>query len=148
MTMRTENMTDRARLVFRLAEKRARQLGSATIEPEHVLLGLISEETGIGGVALRRLGGSHEQFLAILPPAPDPLPELPAGPLPWSADTDAVIERAHGEKVPLNRNFICTEHLVLALSESNLGKVPAMLRSASLTARGIRPQVMFLLQNG
>lgn len=146
--MRTENMTDRARLVFRLAEKRARQLGSATIEPEHVLLGLISEETGIGGVALRRLGASHELFLAILPPAPETPPALPAGPLPWGTDTDAVIERAHAEKVPLNRNFICTEHLVLALSDSNLGKVPDMLRHVSLTARAIRPQVMFLLHNG
>lgn len=146
--MRTENMTDRARLVFRLAEKRARQLGSATIEPEHVLLGLISEETGIGGVALRRLGASHEQFLAILPPAPATTPELPTGPLPWGPDTDAVIERAHTEKVPLNRNFICTEHLILALSDSGLGKVPEMLRSASLTSKAIRPQVMFLLQNG
>ena len=65
--MRTEHLTDRSRLVFRLAEKRARQLGSATVEPEHVLLGLISEEAGIGGVALRRLGATHEQFLAVLP---------------------------------------------------------------------------------
>lgn len=146
--MRTEQMTDRARLVFRLAEKRARQLGSATIEPEHVLLGVISEETGIGGVALRRLGASHELFLSVLPPAPEGQPALPAGQLPWSADTDAVIERAHAEKVPLNRNFICTEHLVLALSDSALGKVPDMLRHVSLTARAIRPQVMFLLQNG
>jgi ATP-dependent Clp protease ATP-binding subunit ClpA len=146
--MRTENMTDRAKLVFRLAEKRARQFGAAAIEPEHVLLGAISEEGGVGGVALRRLGASHESFLSVLPPVPQPTPATPAGPLPWSAAVDAAVERADAERGPLNRNFICTEHLVLGLSYTGGGKVPDMLRLVSITPDQLRKQILFLLQNG
>jgi ATP-dependent Clp protease ATP-binding subunit ClpA len=146
--MRTENMTDRAKLVFRLAEKRARQFGAAAIEPEHVLLGAISEEGGVGGVALRRLGASHELFLTVLPPVPQPPPASPAGPLPWSPAVEAAVVRADAERGPLNRNFICTEHLVLGLSYAGGGKVPDMLRHVSITADQLRKQILFLLQNG
>lgn len=146
--MRTENMTDRAKLVFRLAEKRARQFGAAAIEPEHVLLGVISEEGGVGGVALRRLGASHESFLSVLPPIPQPPPATTAGPLPWSPAVDAAVDRADAERGPLNRNFICTEHLVLGLSCTGGGKVPDMLRLVSITADQLRKQILFLLQNG
>lgn len=147
MTMGTENMTDRAKLAFRLAEKRARQLGSAAIEPEHLLLGVIAEEGGVGGVALRRLGASHEQMLSVLPPPPES-PAVPAGPLPWSAATEAAVARADAERGPLNRNYICTDHLVLGLAYSAGGKVPDMLRLASITPERLRTQVLFLLQNG
>lgn len=145
--MGTENMTDRAKLAFRLAEKRARQLGSAAIEPEHVLLGVISEEGGVGGVALRRLGASHEQLISALPPPPESMPST-SGQLPWSPATEAAVARADAEKVPLNRHYICTEHLVLGLSYTGGGKVPDMLRLASITPDRLRTQVMFLLQNG
>ena len=146
--MRTENMTDRAKLVFRLAEKRARQFGSATIEPEHVLLGVISEEGGVGGVALRRLGATHESLLSVLPPPPQPLPALPTTPLPWGTAVDAAIDRGDLERAPLNRNFICTEHIVLGLAFTNTGKVPDMLRHVSITGDQLKKQILFLLQNG
>ncbi|WP_254507374.1 Clp protease N-terminal domain-containing protein [Anatilimnocola floriformis] len=146
--MRTENMTDRAKLVFRLAEKRARQFGSATVEPEHVLLGAISEEAGVGGVALRRLGATHEALLSVLPPPPQPLPTLPTTPLPWSPATDAAVDRGDQERAPLNRNYICTEHLVLGLAFTGGGKVPDMLRHVSITGDQLKKQVLFLLQNG
>jgi ATP-dependent Clp protease ATP-binding subunit ClpC len=144
--MGTDHMSDRAKLAFRLAERRARQFGSAVIEPEHLLLGIISEEGGVGGVALRRLGATHDQFLSVLTPPEGPV-TLPAGPLPWSSATEAAVARAEEEKVPLNRHFVCTEHLVLGLSYSGGGKVPEMLRVASITPERLRSQVIFLLQN-
>lgn len=146
--MGTEHMTDLAKLVFRLAERKARQFGSATIEPEHVLLGAVSEEKGVGGVALRRLGASHDGFMSVLPPVPAAPPALPAGPLPWSAATVAAVERADAERAPLNRNFICTDHLVLGLAYAGGGQVPDLLRHVSITADQLKKQVLFLLQNG
>jgi ATP-dependent Clp protease ATP-binding subunit ClpC len=145
--MGTENMTDRAKLAFRLAEKRARQLGSAVIEPEHVLLGVIGEEGGVGGVALRRLGATHEQMMSVLPPPPES-PTVPTGPLPWSPATEAAVARADEERRPLNRNYICTDHLVLGLAYSGGGRVPDMLRLPSITPDRLRTQVLFLLSNG
>ena len=73
-----DRFSDRARKVMRLADKQARRLNHEYIGTEHVLLGLIQEECGSSGRALRDLlhssvtigtvGIRAESFLESGPP--------------------------------------------------------------------------------
>ena len=49
-------LTPRARRVLAHAETEARILNQAAVEPDHLLLGLISEPDGVAGMVLRNLG--------------------------------------------------------------------------------------------
>jgi len=51
-----ERFTQRARRVLSLAHQEAERMRHTVINTEHILLGLIEEEGGIAGHALRELG--------------------------------------------------------------------------------------------
>jgi len=51
-----EQFTNRARTVMQLAEREANRLNHEYIGTEHILLGLIAEESGVAGHILKTLG--------------------------------------------------------------------------------------------
>lgn len=87
-----ERFSDRARKVMQLANAEAQDSGSDYIQPEHILLAMFREGTGVGmqvlknlGVDLARLKSEIERLSpsSIPPPAPpapalEPLPRTPA----------------------------------------------------------------------
>jgi len=61
-----ERFTQRARHVLALAHEEAESLHQNKIYTEHLLLGLIEEEGGVAGRALRDLGLEPDRFLLQL----------------------------------------------------------------------------------
>ena len=51
-----ERFTDRARRVMQIADQEARRLKQPSIAPEHILLSVIEEGTGVAAYALKNAG--------------------------------------------------------------------------------------------
>jgi ATP-dependent Clp protease ATP-binding subunit ClpC len=144
MTDAERMMTDRARQVMTLAEQEAWRLGTATIEPKPVLLGLYVEGAGVAAHALRNLGVSTEQIERALPaagPARVGQPER----LPWSTGTERTVARAHAEMVPLCHNYVGTEHLLLGVVLAGEGAVPGVLARLKVTPDAVQREVYNIL---
>jgi ATP-dependent Clp protease ATP-binding subunit ClpB len=119
----------------------ARQLASArnhqAIEPEHLLLGLLSDPEGVVYPLLHKLGVSPREIRDRVEAEIDRLPKVFAG---GAAETRlspglvGVLDRAEQEMRDLGDEYVSTEHLLLALVETD-GRAGDALRGAGL-ARG------------
>jgi len=129
-----ERYTDRARRVVVLAHEEARSLDHRYIGTEHLLLGLIGEKTGTAGQALQALGveldaarAQVEQIIGRGEPA-----HAPSGHLPFTPQTRSVLEMAPHEAAQLGRDYVGTEHLLLALLREGGGVGAQLLARAGI----------------
>ena len=129
-----ERFTERARRVLFFARYEASQLGSASIDTEHLLLGLIREGKGLSarlfadaGIVLDDLRGEVLRRVPTGPPTPTSLE------IPFSAAAKHVLQHAAEEADRLSHDYIGTEHLLLGLLREQ-GSVAADV----LTSRGLR----------
>jgi hypothetical protein len=116
--------TDRARSATVASQGEARALKHASIEPGHLVLGLLREPDGLGTRAMVAASGSpdavREVVLAKLGPATG---ENPGDHIPFSAASKKVLELTVREALRLGHNYIGTEHIllgVLALGDGTL----------------------------
>ncbi|MCX6055723.1 MAG: ATP-dependent Clp protease ATP-binding subunit [Chloroflexi bacterium] len=135
-----ERFTQRARRVLSLAHQEAERLRHVTINTEHLLVGLIEEEGGIAGHALRDLGLETDRVREMV--------ERLAGlglqetlTIELSKGAQQVLEFAIEEARILGHQFIGTEHLLLALTRSTEGQAIEVLKKLGVTAEQVRRQV-------
>ncbi|MGI9071646.1 MAG: Clp protease N-terminal domain-containing protein [Bryobacteraceae bacterium] len=109
-----EQFTERARKVIFFARYEASQLVSGSIEPEHILLGLLREDTPLrlklpsgAGEAIRR------EIETRLPKPPQPIST--SVDLPISHEAKAVLIYAGEKQKALQDEHIDSSHLVLGL---------------------------------
>lgn len=127
--------TDRVRIVRDASRAEAQRLGHAQIEPEHILLALVS--TGDEPLAdrLRALGVAPETVydaaLEALPAATGRPPQL--GELPFSAAGKRVVDQAMREAAALGSPVVGTLHLLLGVLHDDRRPAAAKLRDAGLT---------------
>ena len=99
------------------AQNEARAAGHAEIQPEHLVLGLLSEPDGVGAAAIVAQGVSldsvREAVTAALPP---PAAEVPAV-IPFDQQARKALELTFREALRMGHNYIGTEHILLALLE-------------------------------
>jgi hypothetical protein len=129
-----ERYTERARRVLFFARYEASQLGSVSIETEHLLLGLLREGKGLTS---RLFAGAHLS-LADLRQEIESRTVARAKistsvEIPFSAETKRVLELAADEADRLLHNYIGTEHLLLGLFREERS-----LAASILTGRGMR----------
>jgi hypothetical protein len=114
--------TERARNVVMAAQNEARAAGNAEIQPEHLVLGLLTEPDALAAKAIVNQGVAlatvRETVAAALPPAADQVPEL----IPYDAGARKALELTFREALRLGHNHIGTGHLLLALLELENGR--------------------------
>ena len=110
-----ERFTDRARRVVVLSQEQARIMNNNYIGTEHLLLGLIAEETGIAGELLRAKGLNAEVVRAQAVTLMGEGKDVPTGHIPFTQNAKKMLEFALRKAVNLGHNYIGTEHLLLAL---------------------------------
>ncbi len=111
-----ERFSDRARKVMTLANQEAQRFRHEHIGPEHMLLGLIKEGSGVGVEILKALGVDLEQTrLAVEKLTKSGPSTLIMGKLPQTPTTKKVVGYAIEEARNLNDNHIGTEHILLGL---------------------------------
>jgi len=109
--------TPRARNVVMASMNEARAAGNATIGPEHLVLGLLTEPDGLAAKAIVAQGVSldkvRETVVKTLPPRVEEIPEL----IPYSAQARKALELTFREALRMGHNYIGTEHILLAILE-------------------------------
>jgi hypothetical protein len=110
-----ERFTDRARRVVVTAQEEARMLGHNHIGSEHLLLGLLHEESGVAARVLAADGITVEAARTQVEELAGPGSKSPAGHIPFTQRARKVLELSLREALEQRQRFIGTEHILLAL---------------------------------
>ncbi len=144
-------LTPRARKALQLASKEAELLGHNAVGPEHLLLGLLREGTGLASAVLEQLGVDARDLRSAIEKSIVPGEPATGGGKDWAAKLtadarDAVVS-AQGEAERLNNDYIGQEHILLALLRQE-GGVAQSLAGFGVTTEKAESQVRFLLSSG
>ncbi|MFB4276812.1 MULTISPECIES: Clp protease N-terminal domain-containing protein [unclassified Nonomuraea] len=108
-------LTDRARRVVVLSQDEARMLNHDYIGTEHVLLGLIREDGGVGATVLKNLGLSLDGVRRQVEESQGRGQTAASGHLPFTPSAGEVLQSADQESLQRGLDYIGTEHLLLGL---------------------------------
>jgi ATP-dependent Clp protease ATP-binding subunit ClpC len=143
-----ERFTDRARKVMQFANQEAQRFRHEYIGTEHVLLGIVTEGSGVAANVLKNLDiDLHKIRLEIEKiPQADPGDEIRVtGRLPQTPRVKKVIEYAIEGARTLNHNYVGTEHLLLGLLRDDRGVAGQVLMNFGLKLETVREEVQNLL---
>lgn len=140
-----QRFTAAARQVVILAQEEARELRHDHIGSEHVLLGLLREESGVAAATLRSVGVSLDQVRGKVAEKIPPMAEAPEGHLPFATGARTALESAMTESANLRHNYIGTEHVLLGvLKEDNMAR--EVLRELDMDVDHLTEEVSRLLE--
>ena len=138
-----ERYTDDARRTLFFARREAAQLGSASIGPEHLLLGIASERNAFTAGILARVGLLPEEVRARNDGARGQHPPIDrSAHIPFTMDAKRVLEYAAEESSSLNQTLIGPEHLLLGLLRHEHGLAWDILEGKGLTLAGARDDLV------
>ncbi|MDO8836799.1 MAG: ATP-dependent Clp protease ATP-binding subunit [Vicinamibacterales bacterium] len=141
-----ERYTERARRVLFFARYEASQLGSVSIETEHLLLGLIREGKGLTSRIFQRtevhLEGVRREIegRTVLREKVSTSVEIP-----FSGETKRVLQYAAEEADRLMHNYIGTEHLLLGILREERSLAAAILLEKGMRLSTVREDIVQLL---
>ncbi len=144
----------------------SRQLAQKSVEPEHLLLGLLRQGDGIAGRKLMRRGVTLDLARARVRgesvTVPDEFrirtrPAMPEPPPPreWTKQLADLTQRAQkameladAEAWRFNHNYIGTEHLLLGLVREGDGVAARVLNDMGVNLAKVRSAVEFIIGRG
>jgi ATP-dependent Clp protease ATP-binding subunit ClpC len=140
-----ERFTERARQVVVLAQDEARTLKHGHISTEHLLLGLLREQEGMGAsvlesfdITLERARGEVVRIVGVGDHAA-------TGQMPFTPDATRILELAMEEVRELGHNYIGTEHILLGLVNLGEGVAMRILIDCNAPPDRVRGEVIRLL---
>jgi ATP-dependent Clp protease ATP-binding subunit ClpC len=141
-----ERYTERARRVLFFARYEASQLGSISIETEHLLLGLIREGKGLTSRIFARSHLSLEQIRKEIEGRTVFREKVSTSvEIPFSAETKRVLQFAAEEADRLLHNYIGTEHLLLGILREERSVAATILMEKGMRLTGVREDIVQLL---
>lgn len=136
--MNWEKYTIKSQEILQGAIQKAQELGQQVIEPMHLLSAILEN----GGHLVQSVLGSS--YHSIADKTGDELSKLPKeqGGEPYLAnDTSAIIQRAEKLSEEMGDKYVATEHLLLAIAESN-SVAGRMLRSSGVSEKQLKQDIM------
>jgi ATP-dependent Clp protease ATP-binding subunit ClpA len=140
-----ERFTDRARRVVVSAQEEARLLNHSYIGTEHLLLGLLYDDEGVGAKTLIKLRVDLEKVRALVDEIVGMGGSSPSGHIPFTPRAKKVLELALREALELGHNYIGTEHLLLAIVREGEGIAMQVLTKLGITVEQVRASVYIML---
>src|SRR5919198_1440753 len=136
--MDANSFTYRAQEALAAAQRTARASDHQRIEPEHLLVALLSDTEGVAYPVVRRAGADPGMLKARANEALDRIPKVygPEQDTVLSPQTGRLIERARKEAGALGDQYVSTEHLLLALAEGS-NAAARLLTEAGVTREAI-----------
>jgi ClpA/ClpB-like protein len=113
----SSRFTPRVRAALVQAASHAHEAGAVSVGPEHVLLGLLDDQASLAVRALEAAGATTDALRQALVAAPV-TPARGAGHLPFTASAKLLLDRTLREALRLGHNYVGTEHLLLAILET------------------------------
>src|SRR5215210_5476222 len=141
-----ERYTERARRVLFFARYEATQLGSTSIETEHLLLGLIREGKGLTSRIFARSHLSLESIRKEIEGRTVFREKVSTSvEIPFSAETKRVLQFAAEEADRLLHNYIGTEHLLLGILREERSVAATILMEKGMRLNTVREDIVALL---
>jgi ATP-dependent Clp protease ATP-binding subunit ClpC len=141
-----ERYTERARRVLFFARYEASQLGSVSIETEHLLLGLIREGKGLTSRIFARSHLSLETIRKEIEGRTVFREKVSTSvEIPFSAETKRVLQYAAEEADRLLHNYIGTEHLLLGILREERSVAATILMEKGMRLSAVREDIVQLL---
>src|SRR5436190_1478890 len=141
-----ERYTERARRVLFFARYEASQLGSISIETEHLLLGLIREGKGLTSRIFARSHLSLESIRKEIEGRTVFREKVSTSvEIPFSAETKRVLQFAAEEADRLLHNYIGTEHLLLGILREERSVAASILVEKGMRLNTVREDIVQLL---
>lgn len=142
-----EKFTERAKRVVVLAQEEARRL-SSSVGPEHLLLGIATEQDGIGGHVLGRLGVTLDMARGVVESVACRRKRHVKGrpvkgrEVPFSEDGKRALRFALEEARRLKHGYVGTEHLLLGLFRLEGGPIVNVIGRLRLTHKRVQDLVI------
>ena len=141
-----ERYTERARRILFFARYEASQLGSVSIETEHLLLGLIREGKGLTSRIFARSHLSLENIRKEIEGRTVFREKVSTSvEIPFSAETKRVLSCAAEEADRLLHNYIGTEHLLLGILREERSVAASILMEKGMRLHTVREDIVQLL---
>jgi len=141
--------TDRVRKVLVLANNESLRLNHEYIGPEHLLLGVLREGSGVAATALRNVSGDpgriEKEMERLIIRGPAVTSSSLSGMRPMTPRAKRIIENAKEEARMLNHNFIGTEHVLLGLMREHESLPVTLLLSLGIDGAMVRHEVRSIL---
>jgi len=139
-----ERYNERARRVLFFARYEASQSGTKSIEPEHVLRGLLRLDDSIVARVVSQAGASTEAILAALDQQPRGQAFPTSVEIPFSAELKSAFVLAAEEANLLGHQHIGPEHLLLGLLHEGRSRASAILREQHIDLDPVRDVIRSL----
>jgi len=120
MPINFQRLTLKSQEALQRAQEIAAEQGHQTIEPLHLLAALLEDDSGVVSTLLHKLEVNIPYLRQKLQQELDKLPKVSGAPEQYlSRQMAEILEQAWREATALKDEYISTEHLLLALAESN-----------------------------
>jgi ATP-dependent Clp protease ATP-binding subunit ClpB len=128
MAIRFDKLTIKAQEALQRAQTMAADRGNPQIEPLHLLAALVAESDGVIRPILDKIGVNRGQLDRIIEAELGHLPKVSGGASPQLSESlTKVIETAQKQAETMKDEFVSTEHLLLALAQTD-AKVKNVLK--------------------
>ncbi len=142
-----ERYTERARRVIFFARYEASQLGSRTIETEHLLLGLIRENNGLTGKLLARADIDPDAIRSEIQARTEVREKISTSvEIPLSVESKRVLAYAAEEAEKMLHKYIGTEHILLGLLREKKSLASRILVEKGMRLSTAREDLLYLLK--
>jgi hypothetical protein len=131
-----DRFNESARRALFFARYAVTRLGGATIEPEHLVLGVLQDSPHV--VTRFALATADALRMRIEAKVTGPAREPSSAELPFSAAARMALERAASEADDLRSHSIRSEHLILGVIADTSGTATGILNEARLDIRAMR----------
>ena len=133
-----DRFTEKAQEAIALSQESLSRFKHQELRPEHILYGLLVQTDGVVPQILRKLAIKPEDVQKVVEQAIKDIPQVyseSTGQIYLAHQTQKVLDKAQEEANRLKDKYIGTEHLFLAISEDESGKI--LLRQFNLTREKI-----------
>ncbi|WP_163553949.1 Clp protease N-terminal domain-containing protein [Candidatus Frankia alpina] len=137
-----ERFTDSARRAIAHAQEESRALGHDRIGAEHLLLGLLHEDTGPAGAVLGSSGLTLADARSAVVAAGGASEHPPPEHIRFGARAKHVLERSVREAQLLSHTFAGSGHLLLGLLDENEGVTADILTRCGVGSEAGRRQIL------
>ncbi len=136
--MRFDKFTIKSQELVANAQSLATGGNQQQIEPEHLLVSILSESEGVARSILRKLGASPDEVLRSAQAALERLPKVSGGmDVYFSQRTKGVLNAAFSEASAMKDEYVSIEHIFLALIEEKGGEAAKILKGKGITRDGV-----------
>ena len=141
--MRLDKLTIKAQELIQQAQSLAGRHGNQQIDPEHLLVVMLTTSEGIANSILMKLGVSPAAILPDIEQAIDRLPKVSGnGDVYFSATTRHVLENAFTEADNMKDAYVSIEHIFLAILDEKGSTSSQMLLNQGVSREAVLKVLM------